>query len=449
MMNHERPFYDERINRVCGGTYRTGILLAVLYTVLFGVCRALTVGFHVILYLNEIFIVLTGCIILLVGLVRWGLARDERADFEKHTYYLTAGKVFVVMALLGYAVSIPLRMRLTNDYAVNDLIVHLLILGCVYFFYTFKRHQVSFNYTFIEEPSATYYIHVLLNIAKLAGILLIPFGLAAFLDLALYKSFLHFLAILWGYVASVLGLGTDYLLLSVLEKCNVGSSPAAGMHVENLTAERTSAAPVRKGTFIAFVLLIAMQGVSLLLQTAYWFFLEFPLTTVGRTVAAFSLAMKQWSNVTLVLTALAFGFLLEYNLHSKRVRVGICGMLAVQAADLVLSVPKTTVVYTLERLWSDPTVMRLYTESLTYLSFAVWLLIVIFTCVLIRGLTCDCGVSRALWLTVIIEVACQAVGLFWVSQTENVAYSLTVGIGGLVVAILWSRVLSLRSVRPL
>ena len=446
MMNHERLFFDERINRVCGRTYRTGILLAVLYTVLYGICRTLTVGFHVLLYLNEFFIVLTGCIILLVGLVRGGWARDERAEFEKHTYYLTAGKVFVVMALLGYAVSIPLRMRLTNDYAVNDLIRHLLILGCVYFFYTFKRHQISFNYSFIEEPSSAYYVRVLLNMAKMAGILLIPFGLAAFLDLALHRSFLHFLAILWGYVASVLGLGVDYFLLSALEKCNVGSS-AAGMSAENPAAERTSAVPVRKGTFIAFVLLIAAEAVSLLLQVAYRFFLEFPLTTVGRTVAAFSMAMRQWSNVTLVLTALAFGFLLEYNLHSKRVRVGICGILAVQAVELALNVPKTTVMYTLERLFNDPIVMRIYTESLTYLSFAVWLLIVVFTCVLIQGLTRDCGVRRVLWLAVIMEVACQAVGLFWVSQNQNVAHALTVGIGGLAVAVLWTRVLSLRAGR--
>ena len=37
-------FSDERINRVCARAYRTGILLAVLYTALYGVYHAVTVG---------------------------------------------------------------------------------------------------------------------------------------------------------------------------------------------------------------------------------------------------------------------------------------------------------------------------------------------------------------------------------------------------------------------
>ena len=439
-------FNDERINRICGGIYRTGILLAVLYTVLFGVCRALIVGFRISLYLTEICIILTGGIILTVGLIRWGFARDERADYERHRYYLTAGKVFVVMALLGYAISIPLRIRQADDYPVNELILHLLILGCVYFFYTFKRHQVSFNYTFIDESAAAYYIRVLLNTAKLAGILLLPFGLAALLDLMLYGSFIHFLAILWGYVASVLGLGTDYFLLSALEKCNVEPDTSERMSDWDSSEESenkpTVAAPARKGTILALFLLVAVQAVSLILRVVYWILLEHPLTTIGQTVAAFSLAMQRCSDVYLVLAALAFGFLMEYHLISKRIRAGICGILAVRAVDLILRVVKTAMIYTLERLWNDPMVIRIYTECLTYLSFVLWLLIVIFTCVLIRGLTRDLGVSRALWLTVGVEVVCLAVGLFWISQNQSVMQALTVGAGGLVAAILWPLILS-------
>ena len=215
-------FDDERINYESGRIYRRGILLAVLYTLLFTVSRLLlTRGFGGIThYLTEGAVVLSGVVILLVGWIRWGFSRDERSRFEEHRYYLTAGKVFLVLALAGYAVSIPFRARVTNDYPVNELIINLETLGCVYFFFSFKRREVSFNYTFIHERGWSYYRRVLLNIAKLAGILLIPYGVASLLDLWLYGSFTMYVALLLGYIYSAVGLGLDYFLLSLLEKLN-------------------------------------------------------------------------------------------------------------------------------------------------------------------------------------------------------------------------------------
>lgn len=425
-------FNDERINRVCARVYCTGILLAVLYTVLFSVCRALVAGFYVRLYLTEITIILTGCMILGIDLLRWGLSRDEREEFERHRYYLTAGKVFVIMALLGYALSIPLRIRLMSDYTVNALVSHLLTLGCVYFFYTFKRHEVSFNYTFIDEPDSAYYRHVLRNIGVLAAVLLVPFGLAALLDLAMFGSFPHFLAILVGYILSTVELGVYYLILSILEKMNAREAGS-----EEETARRGL---LRKGTMIAFLFCIGAQTVDVLLEVAYqWVIASFPWTQVRDVVMALSRATGEWSRLILVLVALAVSFLMEQYIHSKRVRIGVGGLLAVQAVWKFLSIADTAVIVCLERgLDRNHTQMvTSYTEFLSLRFFIGWLLVMAFACVMIYGLIRDCGADHRLWITLGIVGACQGIGLFLVAQSSLPAHAAVTGGGVLAASVLW------------
>ncbi len=425
-------FNDERINRVCARLYRTGILLAVLYTVLFSVCRALVAGFYVRLYLTEICIVLTGCMILAIDLIRWGFSRDEREEFERHRYYLTAGKVFVIMALLGYALSIPLRIRLMSDYSHNTLILHLLTLGCVYFFYTFKRQEVSFNYTFIDESASVYYRRVLLNIGKLAAVLLVPFGLAALLDLAMFGSFPHFLAILVGYILSTVELGAYYLILSILEKMNAREEGA----------EEETALPrlLRKGTMVAFLFCIGAQTVGVLLEVAYrWVVTSFPLTQVGAVVRAFSRATGDWSCLTLALVALASSFLMEHHIHSKRVQIGVGGVLAVQAVSKVLGIVDTAVVVCLERGLDQrlSQTVSSYMDFLNLRSFIGWLLALVFACVMIYGLIRDCGADRRLWVVMGIVVACQGIGLFFAAQSLLAVHAAVTRGGVVAASVLW------------
>ena len=409
-------FNDERIDQACGNMYCCGIFWAVVYTVLFGTVRLLYRGeFRLSMFLTETAIILTGAVILLVGLIRWGVSGDERVAFERHRYYLTAGKVFVVAALVGYALSIPLRVRVTDDYPVNELLLHLEALGCVYFFYAFKRRQVSFNYTFIDEPNGVYYRRVFLNIGKLAGILAVPFAVAALLDFGMHGSLWFVLGVLFGYIASVVELGLDYLLFSVLEKMNYDEEAPRSL---------------KKGTVAAFILALGARLVAAGLSIAQAVVLKFPLTEVGRVMAAFSTAIVRWSYPSLIVIALALCFLMEQVGHSKRVRVGVCGYLTVQAIDLALRTARTAAVVLLERYAHDPAVMRQYTDILTLWSFLVWLLCLVFTCIMLHGLIRDCGAVRHLWWSAVITVACQAVSLFLVSQNMTVANALVLGLGG-------------------
>ena len=418
-------FDDERINYESGRIYQWGILWAVLYTAVFALSRLLflgnTEGVTLSLFIAEITVIGFGAVILLVGLIRWGLGRDERRVAEKHRYYLTAGKVFLIAAVAGYALSIPLRSQSgLNDYPINELLMQLEVLGCVYFFFAFKRRMISFNYTFIHESGWGYYGHVLRNIGKLALYALIPFGAAAVLDLLTHMSTVYFNAIGIAYALTVYDLGVGYFLLSLLEKLNY---------------DEESPKNLKRGTFIALIVAIGKQVYVFLCQILAAWVAQYGMTqelpagvTFGELLATFSSAAREASYPALVATALALCFLMEQTHHSRRVRVGVCGYLTVQAVDLVLAVLRNAVII---HYAQSPHMAQTFAEYTTYWSFAVWLVSLAFTCLWISGLIRDCGASKLLWLTVGLVVVCQAVGIFFGSQSMNLALTLTVGGGGL------------------
>lgn len=425
LTNEWRGFYDERINYESGRIYQWGILWAVLYTAVFALSRLLflgnTEGVTLSLFIAEITVIGFGAVILLIGLIRWGLGRDERCVAEKHRYYLTAGKVFLIAAVAGYALSIPLRSQSElNDYPINELLMQLEVLGCVYFFFAFKRRQISFNYTFIHETGWGYYGHVLRNIGKLALYALIPFGAAAVLDLLTHMSTLYFNAIGIAYALTVYDLGVGYFLLSLLEKLNY---------------DEESPKNLKRGTFIALIVAIGKQVYVFLCQILAAWVAQYGMTqelpagvTFGELLATFSSAAREASYPALVATALALCFLMEQTHHSRRVRVGVCGYLTVQAVDLVLAVLRNAVII---HYAQSPHMAQTFAEYTTYWSFAVWLVSLAFTCLWISGLIRDCGASKLLWLTVGLVVVCQAVGIFFGSQSMNLALTLTVGGGAL------------------
>ncbi len=425
-------FDDERINSESGRIYQWGILWAVLYTALFTLSRFLFLGnaegLSVSLFLSEITVIGFGVVILLIGLIRWGLGKDERRVTEKHRYYLTAGKVFLIAAVAGYALSIPLRSQSElNDYAINELLLQLEVLGCVYFFFAFKRRQISFNYTFIHETGWGYYGQVLRNIGKLARALLIPFGAAAVLDLLTHMSTVYFFAIGTAYVLTTYDLALCYFLLSLLEKLNY---------------DEESPKNLKRGTFIALIIAIGKQAEVFAYQILAAWVAQYAMTeqlpagmTFGELLAAASTAVREASYPALVAAALALCFLMEQTHHSGRVRVGVCGYLVVQSVDLVLTVLRSAVIVALERNADDYEMARRFTEFASYWSFAVWLLSLVFTCLWIHGLIRDCGASKLLWLTVGLVVVCQAVGIFLGSQSMTLAHTLTVGGGALVASV--------------
>jgi len=333
-------FNDERINAESGKIYQRGILYATLVALMYGILHGsfliVTDRFRIAYLYTELAIVLCGAIILIAGAIRFPAGGDERTVFDKHNYFLRAGKTFIVVALAGYAVTIPFATgKSFGDMPVNHIILVLMTLGYIYFFYTFKTRGICFNYTFIAEDKRNYYRAVFVNIGKLAGALFVAFGFAAVLNLGVNRSFGSFLAVLWGYLASTVGLGLEYWFISWLEKRSYDE--------EN--SER-----LKSSTTIAFLVLFGLQLVSSAIEIAYVFLATGDLLSLGGRAGAILASLAQSripaEYATSALVAVALCFLLTQLDNVPRVRRAVKWVLGFSAFSLLCSVA-TSWLYTI------------------------------------------------------------------------------------------------------
>ena len=126
-------FYDERINAECGKIYRRGIAYATGMTLIYTILRGLYLfSIHqlkAVYLITELAILLCGAVILITGAIRFAGERDERTAWEKHNYYLKAGKIFLIVTLSGFAASLPFASEKEfSDFPTNHLILVLEVL---------------------------------------------------------------------------------------------------------------------------------------------------------------------------------------------------------------------------------------------------------------------------------------------------------------------------------
>ena len=250
-------FNDERINNESGKIYRNGIIIATLVSLIYGILKAICFGLNrfFVLSFTEVFIIVSGVIILIIGEIHY-VGRDERATYERHDFYLKAGKIFIICALSGYALSIPFNVANTTvNIATNDLIIALEVLGFIYFFWSFKSRDINFNYSFIAENKKSYYVHVFSNIGKLAGVLAVVFSVSIVADLFIHKDIVSLISIIVGYVGSVLGLAIEYLFISVVEK---------------ITYDEDSGKKLKTGTLIVFITLLSLMVAHAVITVWYY-----------------------------------------------------------------------------------------------------------------------------------------------------------------------------------
>ena len=180
-------FNDERINAECGKIYSKGILFAVIITLIYTVSRTITLfiqnTFHSFVTYTEAVILILGIGILLVGTIKFRVGGDERAAFERHSFYKKAAKTFIIAIFATYILTIPFTTEemLGGQYH-NHLLILLEVLGYLYIFYAFKTKEININYTFIAEKGWGYYSRVFMIIGSLWLSLFVPF-LLVFLQL--------------------------------------------------------------------------------------------------------------------------------------------------------------------------------------------------------------------------------------------------------------------------
>ena len=408
-------FNDERINRDCGSIYRLGILLATLFTLVFGAVRAVylyRIGQLSVRYmLTEGAIVLAGAIILLIGFIRFPRLEDERIIFERASYYLAASKAFLVAALGGYALSIPYAFeKRFSDLPLNHLILVLEVFAYLYFSFSFKQKRIYFNYGIIELSGTRYTIEVLKRIGYIALYLSVPFMLALFIDLWLHKSVVNALSILLSYILSVVGLGAEYGILSLAEKINHADRGRRGLG--------------RGGWVIVSLLIGGYLTMSVLLSLVALIvssnMAELPFNAGEAMAAIQSRRLYVWYSV-LALVGVLLSFIMERSRTKRMLQVLIRAMLIVTVLTILwqlfssLSLSIANASADISQLHSD--ILITVNEIIPYIWLATTL---IFTIIMIK----EYKFARATVILPLAYLCARLAAIYFTSQGDALASGL-------------------------
>ncbi len=414
-------FNDERINTESGKIYRLGILLATLFVLAYGGLRcaylSLIGELHIKYLFAEAFTVISGTAILLIGeirrLVLRGEKSDERVGYEANSYYLTAGKVFIALALGGYALSIPFSIhRLFNDVPTNYIILVLELLGLIYFSYTFKRRGISFNYTFIDESKGRYNLKIFANIGKLALILALPFSLAIVLEFLIFGSFGGTIAILIAYAYSVIGIGFEYLLLSWIEKFDYDDTSDRGLTLGS-----------RVVYAISLAVLIANSITYILYAYVYtkgangWT----GLSSYGDIVASFSTVLSYFEYAIGALTVMLISYVASKLRKSKAVRLAVLGSTLSIGINLAFKALRAPLNLYLIELINDTQKLYEILEMMNKITYALQAANAVFILIMIIGLVRDVGVSKKLMLVPVAFAVTGAATIYLNTQNLIIA----------------------------
>lgn len=224
-------FYDERIEAVKGKLCHNSLLIAMIFSLLYGAIRITNyiVNTNRVLFstvILEILIAGGSAILLSVGFIlRKCSFSDERTLKIRLRYYQSASKWLIGITLITYALVLPYNELLRSPFNLSDadfssvLTVLSLLIG-TYAVYTFRREDICFNYSLME--SNNYPVGVLKNIGKLtlliAGMLSLSI-VSLTLSRPIQASQTDVAKTLFiKYTAMLLSLAVIYLVYSFLER---------------------------------------------------------------------------------------------------------------------------------------------------------------------------------------------------------------------------------------
>ena len=407
-------FNDERINNESGKIYRNGIIIATLVSLIYGILKAICFGLNrfFVLSFTEVFIIVSGVIIFIIGEIHYG-GRDERATYERHDFYLKAGKIFIICALSGYALSIPFNVANTTvNIATNELIIALEVLGFIYFFWNFKSRDINFNYSFIAEDKKSYYVHVFSNIGKLAGVLAVVFSVSIVVDLFIHKDIVSLISIIVGYVCSVLGLAIEYLFISVVEK---------------ITYDEDSGKKLKTGTLIVFITLLSLMVVHAV--TTVWYYAiamgdhgSFDFGT-ARLLEIISDLRVQVGQIITVFIAMSLCYLLPQISESKIGVRSIKAYLILNAVMVVWNILNSFAIRFFGPMIYDSVFFFRVINFFSYGVAAMTVAGVVIIIIMLYGLHKECGMVKWILLAPIAIIAGYGVMIFLYSQSMIIMYA--------------------------
>lgn len=219
-------FNDERINLTCGKIFRKSIIFSTIIAVCFIVTKALSLSTAreaiLLSMINETVIILAGLAIIIYAEIKsvTNGKTDERVLYGKYNFYVKSAKWYLLVVVLAYAIEVPIYLTHKCSFAPNLFLLITESIGLAFLSYEFRKNNVNFNYTFIDDDKKSYYKKVLINILKLViGVTVVYFVSTIFGIVVCLKNLgTFFLVMFLAYLLSLITLSVFYLLISWIEK---------------------------------------------------------------------------------------------------------------------------------------------------------------------------------------------------------------------------------------
>jgi len=413
-------FNDERINSALAKIYRNGMIIATIITLAYALLRAVYLNANDALLfkymLTEGAMSMCSIIIIVIGLIRFKGDKDERIERDMAQYYLKGAKVFLIVTISAYAISIPYsRGKDFGDMPLNILMNSLIALAYVYIYYNFRKNKIEINYSIINNSTGKYLLLVLANIGKFALGALVPFFIAGIIDLFVNKSIIFMLSTLASGAASVITIGSEYFIISLVEKLYYND-------------ER----PVlfKRGLIIFAIMLIVAVVLKGLLDLAFVLVAEFGMNyegvigALGERLAEISTYRKTvtYFYVTTAVAPLLCSFAAQLG-DSKCFKLlkAWSTVIIIQVADAMLISPMITVIISRH----NDEALRDYALIINNISYVYSVLFIVMAVILVRTLIKNCSMSKSLRIVPILSAIALAFTMFASTQRseEVIQYS--------------------------
>ena len=230
-------FYDERIENAKGRIAKRAMLIAFAVTFVLAeihcvnlLRNATNVRYYWLAFPDAV-ICFSLMITLIIGLIRHSIitSKDERTELGQVGFYSKAASVLMKISLGAFALDIPIVLYLGKplnfaDDGPSGIIYSLLFIVGIYVVYSFRRNDIYFNYSIMEDER--YYRGVFRNIGKYGLWTLVFFaisfvsftGIIAFKTPETARVLRVLLEMTIYYLLSFAEFALLYLLWSFLEK---------------------------------------------------------------------------------------------------------------------------------------------------------------------------------------------------------------------------------------
>ena len=328
-------FYDERIEKARGNIARNSIVISVIISALIGAIRLTNVlknsddNKYLFLVVLEAVIVSVGLITLFIGFIRSKLSlKDERVVAEQASFYNKASMLLIKSVAFAFAILLPVVLYIGYPHNFADtrfdsiLYVLFFIVG-IYVIYSFRRNDIYFNYSFMEEEH--YYKCVFRNIKKLALYMLLLFAISVILlilivafraieQAALLNCFIQIIAV---YVFTLIELSLLYLLYSFLEKTSYNSN-----------------CPISKSAVIS-------MGIAIFIYAVYTFITLFANSASDTQVGAIQLItsvsyLKTYIDLAILIFLTYFSYEYQKQTHNRLLSAACVTILLSEAVAMLL-----------------------------------------------------------------------------------------------------------------